>query len=278
MTELIHFLNGKFVKEEDFLISPRDLGFVRGYSVAEFIVTNNHKLFKLSEHIERLFNSANLIGLKIPWSKEQIKEWVNETLNRNDKDSEVTIKIIISGGVSRSMYQAEIPNIVMIVSPYIRKPIEYYEKGLKAKTIQYKRPYAEAKHTHYIQGIKSLAEIKDKDVTEIIYYDDNQVFEGSGNNLFAVINNVLTTTKTNIIKGITRNTLLEILKLSIPIEVRDFTLDELYSASEIFFTGSGSQVTGIIEIDGKLVGNGLVGATTKEAARQYKEYIAEYSK
>src|SRR4051812_33765658 len=117
MSKLIHFLNGKFVTEDELLISPRDLGFVRGYAVADFLVTYKNHPFKLSEHIDRLFKSAEIIGLQIPWSKAQVATWVKETLDKNDKDTEKTIKIIVSGGSSHSMHQSDVPTIVMIVNP-----------------------------------------------------------------------------------------------------------------------------------------------------------------
>lgn len=88
MNNFIHFLNGKFVTEDKLLISPRDLGFARGYAIHDFIVTYNHQPFKLSEHVDRLFKSAEIIGLRIPWSKAQIIAWIQETLDKNDKDTE----------------------------------------------------------------------------------------------------------------------------------------------------------------------------------------------
>lgn len=278
MSNLIHFLNGKFVTEGELLISPRDLGFVRGYAVADFIVTYNNKPFKLTEHIDRLFKSAEIIGLKIPWHKEQICSWVNETLDKNDKDSEKTIKIVLSGGVSHSLHQAETPTIVMIVSPRVRKSSSDYKNGVKVIAVEYKRQYPEAKHTHYVEAIKQLSKVKDQVIEDVIYYDNSQVYEGSGTNLFAVINNKLVTTKSNIVYGITRNTLLEMLKLSIPIEIRDFTFDELLKATEVFITGSNSEVRGVIEINGKPVGDGKIGAITKEVTKQYNEYILEKTK
>ncbi|MCL5438979.1 MAG: aminotransferase class IV [Patescibacteria group bacterium] len=275
MGNLIHFLNGKFVTEDELLISPRDLGFVRGYAVADFLVTYNHKPFKLPEHIDRLFKSAEIIGLKIPWSKTQIAGWVQETLDKNDKDSEKTIKIVLSGGISHSMHQTEVPTLIIIVGNRIPKSSDYYEKGVKAIAVKYKRQYPEAKHTNYVEAIKQFASIKNNNIAEIIYYDDSQVFEGAGCNLFAVINNKLVTTKSNIVEGITRNVLLEILKLSIPIEIRNFTFDELFNATEVFLTGSNSEIRGVTEINGKAVGDGKVGKITKEVARQYKKYILQ---
>ena len=275
MGNFIHFLNGKFVTEDELLISPRDLGFVRGYSVADFIVTYNNKLFKLPEHVDRLFKSAEIIGLKIPWSKEQIIGWANETLDKNDINSEKTIKIIFSGGISHSLHQAKIPTIIMIVSPRMRKSVSDYEKGVKVIAVEYKRQYPEAKHTHYVEAIKQLAKVKDQGVEDVIYYDNSQVYEGSGTNIFAVINNKLVTTKSNIVYGITRNTILEIIKLPIPVEIRDFTFDELLKATEVFITGSNSEVRGVIEINGKAVGNRKIGEFTKEVAKQYKDYVLQ---
>ena len=273
MSNLIHFLNGKFVTEEELLISPRDLGYVRAYAVTDFLVTYNHQPFRLSDHIERLFTSAEIIGLSIPWTREQIALWVKETLEKNNKDTEKSVKTIISGGMSHSMYPAEIPTIVIIVSPRMRKPDSDYEKGIKVQAINYKRPFPEAKHTHYVEAIKELTKLRNTGINDLIFYDSSQVFEASGCSLFALIDNKLMTAKSNVIDGITRKVLLEILQLPISIEVRNFTFDELMQASEVFVTGSNSEVRGVVEINGKLVGDGKVGAITKEVLKQYREYI-----
>ncbi|OGK44271.1 hypothetical protein A2957_01190 [Candidatus Roizmanbacteria bacterium RIFCSPLOWO2_01_FULL_38_11] len=275
MSNLIHFLNGKFVSEDELLISPRDLGFDRGYAVTDFLVTYNHEPFKLTEHIDRLFISAEIIGLQIPWNKEQIIGLVKETLDKNDKNTEKSVKILLSGGVSHSMYQAEKPTLVIIISPRKFKSASDYEKGIKVQAVKYKRPYPEAKTTHYIEAIKQLAIYKNDDINDLVYYDDSQVFEGSGCSLFAIIDNKLVTAKSNIIDGITRKVLLEILKLPIPIEIRDFSFDELQRATEIFVTGSNSEVRGVVEINGKPVEDGKVGEITKEVLKQYREYIAQ---
>ncbi len=273
MNNLVHFLNGKFVSEDELLISPRDLGFVRGFAVTDFLVTYNHKPFRLADHVTRLFESAEVIGLRIPWSTTQVEQWIQETIDRNDKSIEVTVKTIVSGGISHSMTPAETPTIMMIVSPRERKPESDYERGIKVEAVKYKRPYPTAKHTNYIEAIKQLAKHTNDGINDLIYYDENQVYEGSGCSLFAVIDDKLVTAKSNVIDGITRKTLLEILKLSIPIEIRDFPFDELQNAAEVFMTGSNSEVRGVIEINGRPVGNGKVGDITKEVMKQYRNYI-----
>jgi branched-subunit amino acid aminotransferase/4-amino-4-deoxychorismate lyase len=197
-------------------------------------------------------------------------------LKKNDKTSEKTIKIILTGGNSRTMYQAEVPTIIIIVDTYSTPPPSYYENGVKAKAVKYKRLYSESKTTNYIEAIKQLSLVKKDGITEIIYYDNSQVYEGAGCNLFAVINKKLVTTKSNILEGVTRNILLEILKLDTPIEVRNFTFDELLNASEVFLTGSSKEVRGVVEINGKAIGDGKVGKITKKVIKQYKEYINNF--
>jgi branched-chain amino acid aminotransferase len=173
------------------------------------------------------------------------------------------------------MYQEGNPTIMIIIGSYTRPPASYYENGVKAKSVKYERQFAEAKTTNYVEAIKTLSENKDNGITEVIYYNDSLVFEGGGCNVFAVIDNKLVTPKSNIVEGITRNVLLEILRLDIPIEVRDFTYDEMLSSSEVFLTGSSKEIRGVVDIDGEDIGNGKVGEITKEASRQYNEYTSK---
>ena len=126
MSNYIHFLNGTFVTDDQLLISPKDLGYVRGYAVADFLVTHNKKPFRLAEHVDRLYRSAEIIGLRVPWDKEQVITWANTTLEKNDVNIEKTLKMVLSGGVSHTMHQAETPTLIMIVSEYVPPPASYY--------------------------------------------------------------------------------------------------------------------------------------------------------
>jgi len=270
----IHFLNGKLVSEEQLNISPRDVGFSRGYAVFDFLKTYPpHRPFKLKEHIDRLFNSANLIGLKIPWSQEQVRKWVLETLEANQSNEEKFIKIIISGGVSNTMLPSENPTIVILVDPAVQYPKEWYENGVGVISVKHERYCPSAKSNNYIEGVKQTQRAKTTGAVEPIYYSDTQVFEGSNSNVFAVINDKLLTPKTGVLAGITRAVLLEILKLDISVEVRDFTLDDLFRAKEVFLTGSGKEIVPVTSIDSQLINDGKVGPITKEVMRQFAEYV-----
>jgi D-amino acid aminotransferase len=269
----IHFLNGKLVSADQLAISPRDLGFSRGYAVFDFLKTYpHHRPFKLQEHIDRLFHSADLIGLRIPWSKEEIRNWTLKTLLANETQEEKFIRIIISGGVSNTMFPAKSPTIVILIDSAVEYPQEYYEKGVSVFAVKHTRYTPEAKSNDYIEGVKQIQKAKEWGAIEPIYYSDIQVFEGSNSNIFAVIGGKLLTPANNILDGVTRGVLLEILKLGVPVEVRDFTFNELLDASEVFLTSSSKEVMPVTLIDNKPVGVGAVGPVTKEVARQFREY------
>ncbi len=276
MKPSIHFLNGKFVTEKDLLISPRDLGFARGYAVFDFLRTFNHKPFKLKEHIDRLFNSLDLMDLKIPWSKEQISNWVLETLNKNDLNQEWFIKISVSGGVSSTLLLQGKPTLIILLDPAISYPTTNYTNGVTAKLVKFQRSLPGAKSNNYIEAVKQFQSFAGKDIFEPIYYNDTQVFEGSNSNVFAVVDNQLITTKNNILAGITRNVLLDILRLNIPIKVKDFTKDQLLRSQEVFLSASGKGITPIVKIDNHKIGSGQVGPITKEVMKQYQEYTSIY--
>ncbi len=268
-----HFLNGNLVNESELKISPRDLGFSRGYAVFDFLRTyQKHKPFKLKEHIDRIFNSAEKIGLEIPWGKEEVADWVFETLSANPSQEEKFIKIYFSGGVSDSMTPLGEPTIIILIDPCFQYPKEWYEEGTGIITVKHTRYNSSAKTNNYIEGVKQSVLAKKIGALEPIYYSDRQVFEGSNSNVFALIDGKLVTPKSNILEGITRVALLEILKLDLPIEVKDFTIEELKNAKEIFMTGSAKEVVPVVRLDDGEVGDGKVGEITKKVIKQFRDY------
>lgn len=268
-----HFLNGKFVQEDALVIPVRDLGFTRGYAVFDFLITYNRRPFMLVPHIDRLFCSAELIGLQLPWSKDQMNSLVIETLDKNNDGKEKAIKIIVSGGVSNSLIPSGSPTIAIIVDDRHNLPTETYEKGIGLITVKHTRYTPHAKTNNYIEAVKQVQIAQAVNAIEPIYYDDQQVFETSNSNIFALIDGTLLTPATNILCGITRGTLLEMLTLEIPLEVVDFSIETLLKAEEVFVTGSNKEVVPVTMIDRKRVGSGEVGPITKEVMRQFRVFV-----
>lgn len=272
--ESIHFLNGKFVSEKELLISPRDLGYSRGYGVFDFLITYRHKPFMLQRHIDRLFLSAKAIALSVPWSKEQVSEWVLKTLDANKTtNNEKVIRITISGGSSLTLTPPSSPTIVITIDTAISCPPENYKNGVAAILVEFQRYRPEAKTNNYIEAIRSINGVNTLNIDELIYHSSGMVRECSRCNIFAVIDGRLLTPKTNILEGITRGVLLDILELTVPIAVEDFSVDTLHTASEVFFTATGKEVMPVIKIDGVLVGDGEVGTITKEVMKQHHSFV-----
>ncbi|HSX08225.1 MAG TPA: aminotransferase class IV [Candidatus Saccharimonadales bacterium] len=273
----VHFLNGQLVDEDHLLISPRDLGYSRGYAVFEFMITSGGRPFMMDRHLDRLFNSCQAISLSVPWTKEQIADWVLQTVDANELgDEEMVMRIIISGGSSGTLTLAKTPTILIIVEARMVCPPEDYANGVRVLLTEFDRYEPQAKTTNYVQAIRVM-NAAPHDVNEIIYYSNNIVREGTRSNVFAIINGVLTTPKTGILGGVTRGLILNDLKLSTPAEARDFTVQELLSATEVFITATGKEVMPVIKINDAAVGDGTVGDVTKEVMSKFKNFFESYN-
>ncbi len=278
-TTPIHFLNGNFVDEASLVVSVRDLGFMRGYAVFDFLITyRGQKPFMLDRHIDRLFNSAALIGLALPaaWTKAQVREWVMATLAKNADGKEKAIKIVLSGGPAHALLpEAAAPTIAILIDTREPFPEDYFTKGIGVTAVKFRRYTPAAKSNNYIEGVKAAQAAAKIGAVEPVYYDDAQVYEGASSNIFAVIGGKLATPASNILEGVTRMVLLEILPAAgVPVEVRDFSIDELRGASEAFLAASNKEIMPVTKIDGAPVGDGAVGPITQKVMEVFREFTA----
>jgi branched-chain amino acid aminotransferase len=273
----IHFLNGQFVDEDHLLISPRDLGYSRSYAAFDFMITTGGRPFMMDRHMDRLFNSCQTISLSVPWSKQQIADWVQQTVDANElSDEDMVMRIIVSGGSSGTLTPAKTPTIVIIVEARIACPPEDYANGVRILLNEFDRYEPQAKTTNYVHAVRVMKAAPD-DVDEIIYFSNNIVREGTRSNIFAVINGILTTPKTGMLGGITRSVILNDLALTIQAKARDFTVQDLLSATEVFITATGKEVMPVTKINDMLVGDGTVGDVTKEIMTKFKNFFESYN-
>ena len=274
--KILHYLNGKFVTEENLIISPRDLGFTRGYAVYDFFRTyNGHKPFMFDYHIDRFFNSASAINLSLPWTKKEIKTIIKETLDKNDKEQEFAVRIMASGGISTSLIPSSLPTLIVILDEAITFRKSIYKDGIEAITLNYKRVNPSSKTTHYIEAIKHMDRMYSANAGEMLYVDDGFILEGAYSNFFCIINSKLITPRHNILPGITRLTVIEKLNHKIPLEIRDLGVHELSSATEAFISVSGKGIVPVVKVDGIFIGDGRVGPVTKGIINKFNEFIAE---
>ncbi len=270
----IHFLSGNFVSEDELLISPRDLGYSRGYAVFDFFRTySGHKPFMIDVHIERLFQSAARVELNIPWSKYQVIQWVLDTISKNTTNHELAIRITISGGVSYGLTPPEIPTILITVDQAIDFSKEIYDKGVNVITVEYQRHLPASKTTNYLEAIRHQRLAITHGADEVLYCSKGNVLEGATSNFFAVIDGKIVTAKSGILEGITRKILLESLEISPSILVGDIPVNRLKDASEAFLSVSCKDIIPVVRINSIPLGEGVVGPITRKVMTQYSDYL-----
>ncbi|MEA1985402.1 MAG: branched-chain-amino-acid transaminase [Euryarchaeota archaeon] len=281
MSELLIYYNGDFVPKSQATTSIYDHGFLYGDGVFEGIRAYNGRVFKLDEHVDRLYDSATAIALKIPLSKEEMKEAILGTLRTNDlKDA--YIRPIVSRGVGDlglDPRKCPTPNIFIISQQWGAMYGNLYEVGLKAITVAIRRNAPDAlspniKSLNYLNNILAKIEANAKGGDEAIFLDNNGfVSEGSGDNIFIIKNGKVVTPPTiNNLKGITRATAIELLREhGYDIAEDNVGLFDLYTADEIFVTGTAAEAAPITTIDGRAIGDGTVGPITKAMIEAFED-------
>lgn len=276
MSEEVFLINNIYYKSSDAKISVEDLGLLRGFGVFDFTVTKNEKPIFFDEHIKRLVHSAQLAGIKIPWSIAVLKNKVLNTIKKNPKGYEKSIRIIITGGVSKnSITPPDKPTLIIIIKPRHCLPKKLYQHGANIKTEVFKRTNPTVKGLNYSFAVKTLNQQKKHNIIEIIYVEPttNKILEGTTSNIFIVRNKIIYTPKTQVLYGITRKAVINLAKANFRLFEKDIKKEDLYSADEVFLTASNKDVLPITNVDGKAIGNGKPGSITKKIMEHYLQSI-----
>lgn len=283
MEQLI-YINGNFLPKNEAKISVFDHGILYGDGIFEGIRAYNGRVFKLQEHIDRLFDSAKMINLNIGKDKIDIHEAVINTLRANNLN-EAYIRLVVTRGVGTlGLDPKSCPKSTIIIIAEPMSPIAN-PKGIKCITAGTVRrmPYAalspNIKSLNYLNNVLAKMEATIKGVDEAVVLDMNgNVAEGSAENIFMVKDNILITPPHIIsLKGITRETVLDELAPQSyeveHIEIRNISLFELYAADEVFMTGTAAEIAPVVEIDGHKIGDGRPGMVTLELQKEFKELV-----
>ncbi|HUU76151.1 MAG TPA: branched-chain-amino-acid transaminase [Methanoregulaceae archaeon] len=277
---MLIYLDGKFVPKEEAKVSVFDHGFLYGDGVFEGIRAYNGRVFRLEEHLDRLYDSAKTIDLKVPISKEEFSEIILETLRKNNL-REAYIRPLVSRGVGDlglDPRKCPKPSVIVIAVEWGAMYGDLYEKGLRAITVSIRRNPAESlppnvKSLNYLNNIFAKIEANYKGGDEAIFFDTNgYVSEGSGDNIFVVKNGEIVTPPTiNNLRGITRMVALEATaSLGITVKEQNLGYFDMYSADEVFVTGTAAEVAPIVLIDGRSIGTGKPGPITRQLMATFK--------
>ena len=277
------YLNGKLVDKKDAKVSVFDHGFLYGDGVFEGIRSYGSLVFKLKEHIDRLFESAHSIMLKIPLSKKEMTQAVIKTLKANGlKDAYV--RLVISRGEGdlgldpRKCKGHE--TVVIIADKIALYPKKLYDKGIEIITVPTIRNICEAlnpqiKSLNYLNNILAKIEAINSGCQEALMLDHlGYVAECTGDNIFVVKKGELYTPPQcmGTLRGITRDAILDIArKKKIPTHEHVLTRHELFISDECFLTGTAAEVVPVVKVDGRVIGDGKPGKTTKAITNEFKK-------
>ncbi len=276
------YINGEFLPVEEAKVSVFDHGLLYGDGVFEGLRTYNGRIFRLEEHIERLYRSAHFIMLRIPLSKEEMKETILEAVRRNNlKDA--YIRVVVTRGVGDLGLDPDKclrPNLIIIVDKITLYPEKLYEEGLEVVTVPtIRNPITalnpQVKSLNYLNNILAKIEGKNSGCIEAIMLNqEGFVLEATGDNIFIVDRGTLITPPTHIgiLEGITRQVVIEIARdLGIPFKEEVFSRYQLFNAQECFLTGTAAEIIPVVKVDRRRIGDGKPGAITKRIRKAFRE-------
>ena len=274
------YIDGKYCSERDAKISVFDHGLLYGDGIFEGIRAYNGRVFKLKEHIDRLFCSAKAILLKIPMAHADIMAAIVETCRRN-RIRDGYIRLVVTRGVGTlglNPNRCKNPSVIIIAGTIQLYPAELYQKGMEIVTVPTTRNLHSAlnpaiKSLNYLNNIMAKIEANNAGCEEAIMLNaEGFVAECTGDNIFIVKGDSLLTPplSAGALYGITRQVVMDLAAQSgMKVSEPNLTRYDLFNADECFVTGTGAEVVPVVKIDGRIVGTGKPGAVTANLVAQY---------
>lgn len=276
------YLNGQILPQEDAKISVFDHGLLYGDGVFEGIRAYNGKIFMLQQHMDRLYDSAKAIALRIPIPKNEMAEAIEKTMSANNL-TDSYIRLVVTRGVGKlglDPNKCATQQIIIITDTIELYSKALYEKGLDIVTVTTIRNHFSAldpkiKSLNYLNNILAKLESLEAGAGEALMLNkDGYVAECAGDNIFILKDNVLLTppASAGILIGITRNVVME-LASRIGIQVKEYLMTryDVYIADECFLTGTAAEIIPVVKIDGRVIGDGTPGKTTLELLKGYRD-------
>ncbi len=276
------YLNGKFVEKEEAVVSVFDHGVLYGDGVFEGIRAYNGRVFRCSEHIDRLYDSAKAIALDIGMTKAEMEKALLQTLEVNEL-TDAYIRLVVTrgaGDLGLDPANCAKPTVFIIADKISLYPESLYRNGLEVITVATRRNCPDTlspniKSLNYLNNILAKMEAKRAGVLEAIMLNkEGYVVECSGDNIFIVKNGVVVTppASAGALKGVTRNASIELIKNKLNIELREELIStyDLYTADECFLTGTAAEAIPVVKVDGRIIGDGKPGKIFAKLLKEFK--------
>ena len=276
------YLGGEFVNKNEAVVSVYDHGFLYGDGVFEGIRTYEGNIFKLDEHLDRLYDSAKSIMLHIPYEKEELEAIIAETVRKNKLET-AYIRVVVSrgaGNLGLDPASCSNPRVVVIAEALALFPKELYERGVRLASVSSRRNRPDVlppqvKSLNYLNNILVKMEANQAGVDEALMLNDQgYVTEGSADNIFIVKKGTIYTPPTYLgaLEGITRNAIMDLAEEEgYTVKEQPFTRHDVYVADEVFLTGTAAEVIAVVEVDQRKVGDGSPGVVTNHLLSEFRK-------
>jgi branched-chain amino acid aminotransferase len=279
---MLIYLNGKIVPKDEAKVSVFDHGVLYGDGVFEGIRVYEGNIFRLKEHIERLYESAKTVWLNVPLSPEELSQATVETVVANDMRDAYIRLVVTRGQGDLGIDPSSCPKatLFIIVSTISLYPEEFYQKGIPLITASTRRIPMECldpriKSLNYLNNILAKIEAKRAGVPEAVMLNHyGRVAECTADNIFIVKNGKLKTPRLTegVLPGVTRASVLELAaELGYGTRETILGLHDLYNANECFLTGTGAEIVPVVTIDGRKIGTGQPGEATQRLLASFRE-------
>lgn len=278
------FIDGQYFDENNAKVSVFDHGLLYGDGIFEGIRAYNGRVFKLKEHIDRLFYSAKAILLTIPMTHAEVCKAVVDTCRENGL-REGYIRLVVTrgvGGLGLNPNKCKRPSVIVIADKIQLYPREYYENGLTIITVPTTRNLHSAlnpaiKSLNYLNNILAKIEANNGGCEEaIMLNNEGYVAECTGDNIFLIRGNEMFTPplSAGALYGITRGVVIDLARSSgLKVSEPNLTRYDVFNAEECFLTGTGAEVVPVVKVDGRVIGDGKPGPRTRELVKKYHELV-----
>jgi len=269
---MLCYFNNHFLQYSDAKIHISDLGIQRGYSIFDYFMEVEGRIPFIEDYLNRFYTSAERLNMSVPLEREMMKEKIRHLLQQN-KLGTSGIKLLLTGGYSEDLYSPSTPNFMILNLPVYHRPGDLGE-GVKLLLLDYRRHIPEVKTTFYLPSIALFPKLKEQGAVEVLYHHNGLISETTRANIFFIKNGTLITPSPGVLKGITRKYVLQLSRDLMPVEEREVKLEELWESDEVFITGTSKHVAPVVEVEGRVIGNGKPGMMTKAISKTYERFFA----
>lgn len=248
MSSLHTFINGNLTPASKAVLHVDDLSIVRGYGIFDYFKTVDNRPVFWEDNLDRFYHSADIMDLPVTYSREQLKEQITELMSLNNLPNS-GIKLLLTGGYSPDGYTIASPNLI-ITQHALKRDTEKEKHGIKLISYDYHRAFSNAKTIDYVMGIQAMKKAKASNADDVVYVQNGLVSESPRANIFLITKEgAVITPGEGVLAGITRKHIIENMKDSFHIEVREVSVEDMRNAKEAFITSTTKNITPVLSID-----------------------------